>query len=73
MSLRPLLRIGNENERLAALRQALRASESTVEAYVSSSLRPYLLAALVDEDGASPNPVLIVSADDRAARDLGET
>src|SRR5829696_9454780 len=70
MSLRPLLRIGNENERLAALRQALRASESTVDAYVSSSLRPYLLAALVGEDGASPRPVLIVAADDRSARDL---
>jgi transcription-repair coupling factor (superfamily II helicase) len=70
MSLRPLLRIANESERLAALRQALRASEGPVDAYVSSSLRPYLLAALVEEDTASPPPVLIVAADDRAARDL---
>ena len=70
MSLRPLLRIANENERLAALRQDLRTSEGTVDAYASSSLRPYLFASLVDEDGASPRPVLIVAADDRAARDL---
>jgi transcription-repair coupling factor (superfamily II helicase) len=69
MTLRPLLRIANENERLAALREALR-SDGKVDAYVSSSLRPYLLASLVEEDGASPNPVLIVAADDRAARDL---
>jgi transcription-repair coupling factor (superfamily II helicase) len=70
MSLRPLLRIANENERLAALGEALRASEGTVDAYASSALRPYLLAALVDEDGATPRAVLIVAADDRAARDL---
>ena len=68
MTLRPLLRIAKENERLAALHEALRAGE-TVDAYVSSSLRPYLLAALVDE-GDAPDPVLIVTADDRAARDL---
>jgi transcription-repair coupling factor (superfamily II helicase) len=70
MTLRPLLRIANENERLAALRESLRGSEGPVDAYVSSALRPYLLAALVDQDGASPQPVLMVSADDRAARDL---
>jgi transcription-repair coupling factor (superfamily II helicase) len=70
MTLRPLLKIANENERLAALRDDLRASDGLLDAYVSSSLRPYLLAALVDDDGASPHPVLIVAADDRAARDL---
>jgi transcription-repair coupling factor (superfamily II helicase) len=70
MSLRPLLRIANESEPLAALREALRASAEAVDAYVSSSLRPYLLAALVDDDGAADRPVLIVAADDRAARDL---
>jgi transcription-repair coupling factor (superfamily II helicase) len=70
MTLRPLLRIANENERLAALREALHAPGGTTDAYVSSSLRPYLLAGLIDEDGAPPGPVLIVAADDRAARDL---
>jgi transcription-repair coupling factor (superfamily II helicase) len=68
MSLRPLLRIATENERLSALREALRSRGDTVDAYVSSSLRPYLLAGLVDQDDTVP--VLIVAADDRAARDL---
>jgi transcription-repair coupling factor (superfamily II helicase) len=70
MTLRPLLRIAADSERLAALRNALVSSEGTVDAYVSSSLRPYLLASLVDDQGASPRRVLIVAADDRAARDL---
>ena len=71
MSLRPLLEIADQNERLRALRAALGASDSTVDAYVSASLRPYLLAALIGADeGAAPGPVLIVAADDRSARDL---
>jgi transcription-repair coupling factor (superfamily II helicase) len=71
MSLRPLLEIADQNERLRALRAALGASEGTVDAYVSASLRPYLLAALIGADeGAAPGPVLIVAADDRSARDL---
>src|SRR3954467_11063038 len=70
MALRPLLRIANENERIGALRSALRDSNASVDAYVSASLRPYLLASLVDQDGGAPGPVLIVAADDRAARDL---
>src|SRR4051812_4324295 len=70
MALRPLLRIANENERIGALRSALRDSNASVDAYVSASLRPYLLASLVDQDGSAPGPVLIVAADDRAARDL---
>ena len=37
-------------------------------AFVSSSLRPYVLAALADEDRA--RPALIVAGDDRQARDL---
>src|SRR5205814_3582035 len=37
-------------------------------AFVSSSLRPYVLAALADEDPR--RPVLIVAGDDRQARDL---
>ncbi len=71
MSLRPLLEIAYEDERLRALRSAVAESDGTVDAYVSASMRPYLLAALIggDEDVA-PGPALIVAADDRAARDL---
>ena len=36
--------------------------------FVSQSLRPYLLAALLDRD--SRNPAIVVAGDDRAARDL---
>ena len=72
MSLKSLLQIANRNERLLALREAVRSSGDAVEAYVSVSLRPYLLAALVDDGGASDRPVLIVAADDRAARDLAD-
>jgi transcription-repair coupling factor (superfamily II helicase) len=72
MSLRPLLGIAGESRRLLALREALADSAGTaVDAYVSASLRPYLLAALVDApDGVGSGPVLIVTADDRSARDL---
>jgi transcription-repair coupling factor (superfamily II helicase) len=71
MSLRPLLQIANENERLGALRCAVRETDGTVDAYVSASMRPYLLAALIggDEEGTQ-GPALIVAADDRSARDL---
>ena len=71
MSLRPLLEIANEDERLRALRSAVGGSGAAVDAYVSASLRPYLLAALIGgDDGATPGPTLIVAADDRSARDL---
>ncbi len=71
MSLRPLLEIANQDERLRALRSAVAESGGTVEAYVSASLRPYLLAALIGgEDATTPGPALIVAADDRSARDL---
>src|SRR5439155_16981328 len=72
MSLRPLLEIANENERLRALREALRSStDGAIDAYVSVSMRPYLLAALIGGDDDAPaGPVLVVAADDRSARDL---
>ena len=71
MSLRALLQIANENERLRALRSAVAGSEGTIDAYVSASLRPYLLAALISGDDAETSgPTLIVAADDRSARDL---
>ena len=37
-------------------------------AFVSQSLRPYLLAALLDRDPSAP--AIVVAGDDRAARDL---
>ena len=72
MSLRPLLEIANQNERLAALREALRSrGDEALDVYASSSIRPYLLAALiVAGDDAPSGPVLVVAADDRSARDL---
>jgi transcription-repair coupling factor (superfamily II helicase) len=71
MSLRPLLQIAEDDERLRALRSAVAGADGTVDAYVSASMRPYLLAALIGEDAeAAPGPALIVAADDRSARDL---
>ena len=71
MSLRPLLEIAAENERLRALSAALDTGDETVEAYASAAVRPYLLAALIESpDGIGSRPVLIVTADDRSARDL---
>src|SRR3954447_24542238 len=64
--LRPLLKYASEDSGVAALAQAARAEPQ--RAFVSSSLRPYLLEALLD---AEPDrPALVVAGDDRAARDL---
>src|SRR5262249_52389725 len=68
MSLRPLLEIADQNEGLQALRSAL--AGGPVDAYVSGSMRPYLLASLVSGEEAPTGPVLVVAADDRSARDL---
>jgi hypothetical protein len=54
MSLRPLLEIANEDESLRALRSAVAESDGTVDAYVSASMRPYLLAALIGARGMRP-------------------
>jgi transcription-repair coupling factor (superfamily II helicase) len=71
MSLRPLLEIAAEDERLRALRSAVAGADGTIDAYVSAAMRPYLLAALIGgEEDAAAGPALIVAADDRAARDL---
>jgi transcription-repair coupling factor (superfamily II helicase) len=70
MSLRPLLEIADQDERLRALRSAVAETDGTVDAYVSASMRPYLLAALIGDQEAATGPALIVAADDRAARDL---
>jgi transcription-repair coupling factor (superfamily II helicase) len=50
---------------------AVRLAREGGHAFVSSSLRPYLIAALSERDEASrTHPKLIVVGDDRAARDL---
>jgi transcription-repair coupling factor (superfamily II helicase) len=62
MALRSLLRHLNDDE---AGRSLL---ENGGRAFVSASLRPYVLAALADEQPG--RPALIVAGDDRQARDL---
>ncbi|HEV7400058.1 MAG TPA: CarD family transcriptional regulator, partial [Solirubrobacterales bacterium] len=74
MSLRPLIEIAAENERVHALtgrvRDAANGGEK-VEAPASTMLRPLLLAAMLEDDrGLAGRPALLVSADDRSARDL---
>ena len=66
MSLRTLLTYAQDDDSVTALAEAAR--ESPQRAFVSSSMRPYLLAALVDLD--PQRPALVVAGDDRAARDL---
>ena len=69
MTLRPLLDIAQQHRLAKALTAALR--EGRVEAHASSAVRPYLLAALLESpEGPADRPALIVTADDRSARDL---
>ncbi len=70
MALRPLLaHIADDDSARVLARDGGRA-------FVSASLRPYLIAALVDGGGegdaalAAGRPALVVAGDDRAARDL---
>ena len=62
MSLRPFL------AHLERDPDAARLSEPGARAFVSLSLRPYLIAALAERDVR--RPTVVVAADDRAARDL---
>jgi transcription-repair coupling factor (superfamily II helicase) len=64
--LRQLLTYAHEDRSIAALAEAARAEPQ--RAFVSASLRPYLLASLIDAE--RERPALVVAADDRAARDL---
>ena len=64
--LRSLLKYAHEDTAVAALADAARAEPQ--RAFVSASLRPYLLASLLDAD--PERPALVVAGDDRAARDL---
>jgi transcription-repair coupling factor (superfamily II helicase) len=74
MSLRPLVEIAAESERVHALAGNVRAATEGGEAVAvraSMTLRPLLLAALLEDDrGLAGRPALLVSADDRSARDL---
>jgi transcription-repair coupling factor (superfamily II helicase) len=64
-ALRTLLGLVQEDE------QALRLAREGGHAFVSASLRPYVIAALAEIDaGARERPTLVVVGDDRAARDL---
>ncbi len=60
--LRTLLSHADDDAQTAAL------ADGGGRAFVSQSLRPYLLAALLDRDPATP--AIVVAGDDRAARDL---
>ena len=64
--LRSLLKYAHEDAGVNALADAARAEPQ--RAFVSASLRPYLLASLLDAD--PERPALVVAGDDRAARDL---
>src|SRR3954452_4757150 len=74
MSLRPLIEIAAENERVHALAARVRAAAEggeTASVRASTMLRPLLLAAMLEDDrGLAGRPALLVSADDRSARDL---
>ncbi|MGZ5314653.1 MAG: transcription-repair coupling factor [Solirubrobacterales bacterium] len=71
-TLSPLLALADDGEgfrALAAAVEARRAGAEAVQAHVSSALRPFVLAALLG-DAAGDGAALIVSGDDRSARDL---
>jgi len=74
MSLRPLIEIAAENERVHALTGRVRDAADggeKVEVPASAMLRPLLLAAMLEDDrGLDGRPALLVSPDDRSARDL---
>src|SRR3954447_13640922 len=66
MALRQLLTYAHDSPEVEALSDAARREPQ--RAFVSSSLRPYLLASLLDAE--PERPALVVAGDDRAARDL---
>jgi transcription-repair coupling factor (superfamily II helicase) len=66
--MRDLLAYANENEDLARL--AREAAEGPQRAFVAASLRPFVIATLLDAEQTAGRPALVVAADDRAARDL---
>ena len=73
MSLRPLLEAAHEDERFRSLAARLgrASSDGPASARVSATLRPFLLAALLEDEAAlAGGPALLVTPDDRSARIL---
>jgi len=75
VSLRPLIDVAIEDDGFRSLatevREAAGSRSKPVAAHMSAGVRPYLLAALAEaEYGLGGLPVLIVTPDDRSARDL---
>jgi transcription-repair coupling factor (superfamily II helicase) len=68
MTLKILLEKANQSQELARL--ARDAAASPQAAFVSASLRPFLVAALLESTEIAGRPALVVAGDDRAARDL---
>src|SRR5947208_3175010 len=62
--LRPFLNLVHDDPQTGAL------ARDGGRAFVASSLRPYVVAALADEVFAASKPALVVAGDDRQARDL---
>ncbi len=66
-----MLELAADGESFNALASALGEAGSPVDAHVSSSLRPFVLAALLEQpEVLRRGPALIVATDDRSARDL---
>src|SRR3954468_23836301 len=70
MALRELLKYAHDDSAFNALSNAAENGGGTApeRAFVSQSLRPYLVAALADDH--RDRPALIITGDDRSARDL---
>jgi transcription-repair coupling factor (superfamily II helicase) len=68
MTLTRLIEKANESPELERL--AREAAASPQAAFVSASLRPFVVAALLQSDEFTGRPALVVAGDDRAARDL---
>ncbi len=66
--LRTLLHRALQDDDVERLAQA--AAEAPQRAFASSSLRPFLIAALLESARFRDRPALIVASDDRQARDL---
>jgi transcription-repair coupling factor (superfamily II helicase) len=70
MALRPLIEIAIEDGDFRSFATVVR-SERGIRAHMSPAIRPFLLAALVEAEYAlAGGPALVVTADDRSARDL---
>ncbi len=69
MPLRALLQIADDADALRPFTDALAGGQAV--AHASSAIRPYLLASLLEAaEGPRGRPALVVTADDRSARDM---